>query len=291
MGTRRVFAGTGGIELVATQRGEGRRSVLFLHGGGQTRHAWDKPAREVAASGWRTVSLDQRGHGDSAWDEAGRYTFRDYADDAAAIGAAIAAEDGIAPVAVGASLGGIAALHTFAPQRRPVFGGIVLVDIIPRMDPRGVAHVQGFMAARAREGFASVEEAADAVAAYLPHRPRPRSLEGLRKNLRLHGDGRWRWHWDPRFLDGPANVNTDWSAIEAELEAAARVLAVPLLLVRGGASELVSPEAAKEFLSLVPHGRYVDIAEARHMVAGDRNDVFGDTILRFLTEAFDEITL
>ncbi len=286
MTARRIFSGAGGIQLAATVRGDGPRSVLFLHGGGQTRHAWDKVARELAGQGWRTVALDQRGHGDSAWDEQGRYTFRDYADDAALVGAALAAEDGVLPVAVGASLGGIAALHTFAAAREPVFRGIVLVDIIPRMDPQGVSHVQGFMAARAQEGFASVEEAADAVAAYLPHRPRPRSLDGLKKNLRLHPDGRWRWHWDPRFLKGPATINTDWAAIEAELEDAARGLAVPLLLVRGGASELVSPEAAHAFLALVPHGRYADIAEARHMVAGDRNDVFGDTVLSFLAAEF-----
>ena len=46
-------------------------------------------------------------------------------------------------------------------------------------------------------------KAAQAVAEYLPQRPRPKSYEGLKKNLRLSPDGRWRWHWDPRFLDGP----------------------------------------------------------------------------------------
>ncbi|MDQ4136196.1 MAG: alpha/beta hydrolase, partial [Pseudomonadota bacterium] len=136
------------------------------------------------------------------------------------------------------------------------------------------------------DGFASVEEAADAVAAYLPHRPRPTSLDGLKKNLRHHPDGRWRWHWDPRFLDGPRAVHAEWERVERDAEAIARSLSVPTLLVRGGQSELVSQEAAEEFLTQVPGADYVDVAEARHMVAGDRNDVFGDAILGFLRTHF-----
>ena len=55
-----------------------------------------------------------------------------------------------------------------------------------------------------------------------------------------------------------------------------------MLLVRGGSSELVTADAAAEFLALAPGADYVDVAEARHMVAGDRNDVFADAMIRFL---------
>jgi pimeloyl-ACP methyl ester carboxylesterase len=158
----------------------------------------------------------------------------------------------------------------------------VLVDITPRVDLTGVAKVQGFMRTHARDGFASVEEAADAVAAYLPHRPRPRSTEGLKKNLRLHPDGRWRWHWDPRFLDGRRPVDGRRTEIEDRLIAAARSLKIPALLVRGGASELVQEEHAREFLELVPHARFADVSGARHMVAGDKNDQFAAAIMDFL---------
>jgi len=283
--TNRFFVGASRNRLAATAAGEGPRAALLLHGGGQTRHAWGRTARRLAARGWRVVALDQRGHGDSDWVEDGAYSFRDFGADAAAVARALAAETGAAPVAIGASLGGIASLLALG-ERPDVFRGLVLVDIVPRMDPRGVDHVQGFMRARAAEGFASVEEAADAVAAYLPHRPRPTSLDGLRKNLRLGPDGRWRWHWDPRFLDGPRAVNADWDEAQALLDAAQRRLAVPTLLVRGGGSELVTPEAAREFLELVPSAEYEDVAEARHMVAGDRNDAFGDAVERFLDARF-----
>ncbi len=188
-------------------------------------------------------------------------------------------------MAAGASLGGIASLLASGEDPRAI-AGLVLIDVTPRMDPGGVDKVQGFMRSHAGQGFASIEEAADAIAAYLPHRPRPKSLTGLRKNLRQGEDGRWRWHWDPRFLDGPRQVSCEAEEAERRLVAAAGALRAPTLLVRGGASELVHPEHAEEFRRLAPHAEFVDIAEARHMVAGDRNDVFGDAVIDFMRRHF-----
>jgi pimeloyl-ACP methyl ester carboxylesterase len=282
----RTFHGVDANRLVASEMGPSGRPVLLLHGGGQTRHAWSRTARRLAEQGWHCVLLDQRGHGDSDWVEGERYAFPDFAADAAAVAVQIAREQGRRPVAIGASLGGIAALLALGGGDPPPFAGLVLVDIVPRMDPDGVDHIQNFMRARAADGFASVEEAAEAVAAYLPHREKPKSLDGLKKNLRLHRDGRWRWHWDPAFLDGPRSVNTDWEQVESRLIAASRALSVPTLLVRGGSSELVTPEAAREFLGWAQRAEYVDVADARHMVAGDRNDVFAAAIVDFLSRRF-----
>ncbi len=284
----RTYRGAGGDALVATRRGGEGRPVLLLHGGGQTRHAFAGAARRLAEHGFTSIAVDQRGHGDSDWIESGAYAFHDYAADAVAVAAEVQAEHGIAPVAVGASLGGIAALlaSSSAPE---AFSGIVLVDVTPRMDPAGVDKVQGFMRARAVEGFASVEEAADAIAAYLPHRPRPKSLEGLAKNLRHGEDGRWRWHWDPRFLDGPRSVDHAREAVEASLVAAAAALRVPALLVRGASSELVAEEHAREFMDLAPDAEMVDVAGARHMVAGDRNDAFTEAVIAFLYRRFSNV--
>jgi len=160
---------------------------------------------------------------------------------------------------------------------------LVLVDVTPRVDSAGIDKIQGFMRAHG-EGFGSVAEAAEAVAAYLPHRPRPRSHEGLKKNLRLHADGRWRWHWDPRFLDGRRPVDGRRAETEERLIAAARGLKIPAMLVRGGSSELVQEEHAREFLELVPHARFADVSGARHMVAGDKNDQFAAAIMDFLED-------
>ncbi len=281
-----IFTGAEGNRLRADVFGEHGRPVLLLHGGGQTRHAWRNTAGQLARAGWVAYALDQRGHGDSDWVESGAYTFGDFAADAAAVADELAARDGTRPVSIGASLGGIASLMAEGTAQRegrePVFAILVLVDVTPRVDGDGVAKIRGFMGARAREGFATVAEAAEAVAAYLPHRPRPRSHDGLRKNLRLHPDGRWRWHWDPRLLDGTRTDPKEVAQREELLTQAARGLKTPVLLVRGGSSEVVGEEHLREFLTVVPHAQYADVAGARHMVAGDRNDRFAAAMLAFL---------
>ncbi len=274
--------GAGGVTLAADAWGSpSAPPVLLLHGGGQTRHSWGSTARALAADGWYALALDLRGHGDSAWAPDGDYSFDAFVADLRVVLAGLARP----PVLVGASLGGITSLLAEGESERPVAAALVLVDVVPSLDREGVQRILEFMHA-GKGGFASLDEAADSIAEYLPHRPRPSDLSGLRKNLRLHGDGRYRWHWDPRFLTGDrrpaATRNPD------RLRAAARAVGVPTLLVRGRKSELVTAEGVREFLALVPHARFVDVAEAGHMVAGDRNDVFTEAVREFLGEPSDE---
>ncbi len=280
-----AYEGADGNRLVASVFEGKRQPVLLLHGGGQTRHAFDGPCRRLAQAGFESITVDQRGHGDSGWPPDGAYSFTDFGRDVEALARAIRAETGRAPVAAGASLGGIAALLA-AGSGPAVLAGLILIDVTPHLDPAGVDKVQGFMRTHVADGFATIEEAADAIASYLPHRPRPKSLAGLRKNLRHDPDGRWRWHWDPRFLDGPRPILAEAELVERALVDAASRLTVPALLVRGAQSELVAREHADEFLTLAPHAEFVDIADARHMVAGDRNDVFGDAIVSFMARRF-----
>ena len=283
-----TLTGAEGNKLVADVFGDGGDVVALLHGGGQTRHAWRRTAEIMARFGMTAYAIDQRGHGDSEWVPSGAYAFLDFAADARAIAHELAKRHGKRVALAGASLGGISALTAEGVAAKagepPLFRALVLVDITPRVDMSGVAKVQGFMREHAHEGFATVEEAADAVAAYLPHRPRPRSNEGLKKNLRLHPDGRWRWHWDPKFLDSRKPDDMNRGDRERTLTEAARSLKIPTLLVRGASSELVTEEHAKEFLALVPHASYADVAGARHMVAGDQNDQFSDAIMTFLKD-------
>lgn len=257
--------------------------VVFLHGGGQTRHAWNNTARRIAESGLRAITIDQRGHGESAWVESGNYTFADFALDATAIARQVGERFRTRPAVVGASLGGLAALAAELHDG-PLFESLVMVDITPRMDLDGVMKVQGFMGARLDEGFGSLDEAADAIAAYLPHRKRPKSLAGLAKNLRLSPDGRYRWHWDPAFMTGARNINLNARELMEELTRRLPSLHVRTLLVRGMQSELVQEAYAKEFVERAPAASYVDVGGAGHMVAGDRNDVFSDAVLEFLAD-------
>lgn len=289
--TRRIIPAAATLQgaarnhLVGEVYGESGPAVLLLHGGGQTRHAWRNTAEEIVRAGMTAYAVDQRGHGDSDWVEDGAYSFFDFAADAAALAATLTHHSGSLPIVIGASLGGISSLLAQGEAQttgRELFSAIVLVDITPRVDMSGVDKIQGFMRAHAKEGFATVADAADAVARYLPHRERPRSHEGLKKNLRLHADGRWHWHWDPRFIDGPRAVGGERHAVEAAMIKAARGLKIPALLVRGAGSELVKEAHVREFLELVPHAEYADVSGARHMVAGDRNDEFSAAIMTFL---------
>lgn len=274
---RREWSGAGGLRLTGDVVGDpAGQPVMLLHGGGQTRHAWGELVEVLAARGYLAVNVDLRGHGESEWSPGGLYPLDVFAADVRAI----AAQLGRAPVLVGASLGGLASLLAEAEVERSIARAVVLVDIAHRLEPEGVTRILTFMAARAQAGFASLEEAADAVAAYLPHRKRPRDLAGLARNLRLGADGRWRWHWDPRFLDG--GQAEDPARASERLHAAARALRVPTLLVRGRLSDVLSEEGAREFLALVPQARYADVGDAAHMVAGDRNDAFNAAILDFL---------
>ncbi len=128
-------------------------------------------------------------------------------------------------------------------------------------------------------GFENLEQAADAIAAYLPHRPRPTNLEGLKKNLR-HREGRWFWHWDPAFLEPVEGA--EFLRVE-QLEQAAADLGVPILLIRGKLSDVVSMEGVTAFLAKVPHAEFVELSDAGHTAAGDDNDAFSDAVVAFVT--------
>lgn len=252
--------------------------VLLLHGGGQTRHAWGTAASAFAAAGRYALSLDLRGHGDSDWSPDGVYGF-----DRLAADVRVVVEDlGSLPAIVGASLGGLAALVAIGETTDPVASALVLVDVAPRIEQAGREKIGNFMRGGMR-GFDSLEDAADSIAAYLPHRPRPKDLSGLKKNLRQRGDGRWYWHWDPRFTANREGVDGQAGFVRHErLVEAARHVTIPTMLVRGRMSDIVSDESVRELRELMPHAEVVDVAGAGHMVAGDKNDAFNDVVIDFV---------
>jgi pimeloyl-ACP methyl ester carboxylesterase len=270
------FSGSGPIELAADAVGRwDGPPCLLLHGGGQTRHAWGGTTRALAGAGFLALPLDQRGHGESDWAPDADYSPDAYAADLRSVLEQI----GRPTALVGASLGGLASLLAAGEPPGTLCSALVLVDVTPRIDPGGRERIGRFMSAHS-DGFTSLEEAADAVAAYLPHRPRPADVSGLARNLRLEEDGRFHWHWDPAF------VTSNWPPRRHQsperFERAASAVDVPILLVRGARSEVVTEESARAFLRAAPSAEYVDVADAAHMVAGDRNDVFTDAVLDFL---------
>ena len=272
------FIGHNGIDIVADVGGsDDGLPVILLHGGGQTRHSWKRLAQVLIKNGCRVTNVDQRGHGDSAWAADGDYDMSAFVGDLLNI---IATQPS-PPMVVGASMGGVAALLAVGDSPTPIARGVALIDIVPKVEAAGGEAILKFMGAHP-EGFATLDDAADTVSAYLPHRPRPATNDGLMKNLRKGEDGRLHWHWDPKIIHGQRKDRHE--EFRQRMEVAARNLRVPTLLVRGGKSDLVSLEGAKHFLELVPGASFVDVQGAAHMVAGDMNDVFNKAIVDFIKE-------
>lgn len=172
---------------------------------------------------------------------------------------------------------------------RGIVGAIVLVDIIPRLEFQGARRVVSFMAANP-DGFCTLDEAAEVIAVYNPHRARPDNVDGLRKVLQQRQDGRWISRWDPAFihsnfdfLRGEPNTGTEqFDAISNLLIDGARRVTAPTLLVRGLLSDVVSQATVDEFKQLVPHAETVDVSGTGHMIAGDDNDASTAAVTDFL---------
>ena len=154
---------------------------------------------------------------------------------------------------------------------------IVLVDVVPHADASGVARVQEFMRARP-DGFESLEEMADEIARYQPHRRRPRNLETLMKNARRDSNGRFRWHFDPAF----ATKDLELDRRQERLDTALKAIDSPMLLVRGMLSDVLTDEGVASFQALRPDAECVTVSDAAHMVAGDQNDAFTEVVAEFL---------
>ncbi|NII12106.1 alpha/beta hydrolase [Oleiagrimonas sp. C23AA] len=251
-----------------------QRSVLFAHGFGQTHQAWAGSMQALADTGMHCVGFDARGHGLSDRQPGGDYAMRTFIDDLDAMARAQAQP----PVLIGASMGGLLGLAVAGECSSPPFSALVLVDITPRWRPEGVARILSFMRAYP-DGFASLEEAAEAVAAYMPHRAATKTHAQLSPLLREGADGRLRWHWDPALLD---TVAEQGEAHQPRLMEAARAIRMPVLLLSGGRSEVVGEDHVQEFMQLVPHARHVQLPAATHMVAGDANDAFTREITKFV---------
>lgn len=246
--------------------------VLFFHGGGQSRRSWTGAARRVGAAGYRAYSVDLRGHGGSDWAADGDYLLDAFGRDVEAL-----LDWFDRPVAlVGASRGGQSAL--VGGSRRPGKVALAMVaDVAPLLRDEGVDDMRSFFAASAG-GFATVDEAADALAEHL-HLPRRSDVAGLEKTMRRGDDGRLYWQWDPLTVS-PEFLNPPSEGLA--LEHAAARMKDPVVLVRAELSTIVTDESEALFRQLTPHLEVVLARGVGHMVTGDRNDAFADTLLDYL---------
>jgi len=266
-----------GLEIATSSWGsENDPLVVLMHGGGQTRHAWGVTGEKLGTSGFHVLSMDLRGHGDSDWHSDGDYSIESYKSDLVSI---LNQLDKPASL-VGASLGGMVAMSLASDlKNKKLTTALVMVDIGLYPNEAGANQVVNFMKSGGK-GFATLDEVSKAISGYLPHRKRPRDNRGLEKNLRLKEDGRYYWHWDPRFLEGKG---TEREEGQKELNIKnSQNIDVPTLLIRGALSNVVTQEDVDDFLFAIPHAEFEEIDKADHMVAGDRNDIFAASAIKFL---------
>ena len=251
--------------------------ILLLHGGGQTRHSWNATAEKITQVDGCAITMDLRGHGDSDWSHGGDYELSDFSEDVAFLIDTLE----IQPSLVGASLGGLVGIYLEGRYSPGSISALVLVDIVPNINVLGAEKIKDFMLEHSKTGFTSLSEVADILSEYNPHREKSSDLEGLKKNLRKRGE-KWFWHWDPLFISSErGKENPDMRNPELLNELCSNI-SVPMLLVRGKLSDLVTEIQVREFLERFPEASFADVSGAGHMVVGDKNDAFANEVIEFL---------
>lgn len=258
---RQGFVTINGLRMRYLEWGDAAAPPLvLLHGGGQSAHTWDALCLAMAPR-FRCIALDQRGHGDSQWSEAGQYAWADHARDIAAFVDALSIEQ---PIVVGMSMGGVNGI-AFAASHPDRLRALVCVDIGPEAQFEPVDRLmRGLGGYRT---FASPEEAAARMARMGARRDPALLRDTLALNLRRHEDGMWTWKYDPRTLVGL--TAKDIMDARRPLWDVLHRITCPVLVARGADSEIFSDEDARRFAEALPAGRWLTVPRARHSVQTD----------------------
>jgi pimeloyl-ACP methyl ester carboxylesterase len=278
--SHRVTGGHGNALHVLEWSTEGVPMVL-LHGHGNEAHLWDDFVPTVSEH-YRVLAVDQRGHGDSGWDAEGRYDSNTMADDLEAILEHFEIDRF---VLIGFSMGGRVSM-AFAGRHPERLAGLVLVDIAPELDARGIARIGNEMSEQRAPVFTSVEEYARMLSLNYPA-GQPAAIQRMAKyGLRQREDGLFELKMDPNLrgerADTPEAKDAEEAFIQHQWDALAKITC-PTLVVRGAASDILSPDTAdKRVDEVLQNGTLAVIPQAAHSVATDNPEAFQQAVAKFV---------
>lgn len=273
--------GSHGLSLHGLRWSQEGTPFVMLHGFGNDVHVWEDFAPEVAPY-YRTLALDLRGHGDSDRDPEGRYDYPFHVEDLEAATGSLGIER---MVLVAHSFGGRVAM-LYAAAHPEQMAGLVLVDTGPEFDERGTGRIRSDTSRRRDQSFASVDEYAQLIDRNYSSATRAAKKRLVDNGLRRTEDGRYERKTDPKFYAGREDLSAEeqakrskamtermWKALES--------IACPCLVVRGAASDVMSPEIADRMVDTLPNGELALVSQASHSVMLDNPEEFATVLKRF----------
>ena len=246
----------------------GAPPILLLHGTNQSSHSWDLVSLALATS-YHVFALDQRGHGDSEWSRELDYSTMAMAEDAIAFARDRKLKR---PIVIGHSMGGRVAL--LAALREPDLArALVLVDSGPEMNTSGGRTIRNFI--HNNREFDNIDQFIDNVVAYDPYRKREHVERTVKYNMFQRADGKYVSKNDHRRL-ADSRTTIDLGDVSA--------LPHPVLVVRGGNSNVFTDEAGERLVGTLPDARLVTVPNCGHNVHSQNTPGFLAAVKPFLDE-------
>ena len=281
--TSRRIAGAHGIDLHMLEWSREGVPVVLLHGFSNECRIWGDLG-PLLAPYYHVVGLDQRGHGDSSWDPEAQYDVDDMTDDLECVLEALEFER---LVLVGHSMGGRVSTN-FGGRHPERLAGLVLVDIGPELDARGPMRMRQEVSSHQAPRFGSVEEYAGIVSHNYPASSPEATLRMARDELKPGDDGLYELKMDPALRGAMASRGSDAQLlakeeemIQRQWEALAKI-PCPTLVVRGAASDFLSPEIADKMVEeVIPNAQLAVVPQAGHSVMTDNPEGFCHVVTDF----------
>ena len=247
--------------------------LVLLHGVGQTCHTWDLFAAAMSPH-FHVMAFDQRGHGDTDWAPDKDYSRKTMVKDAEGFTTALGLDRFFL---TGMSMGGANSL-SFTGQNPDRVKALVVVDVGPRVENKGVQNIRNFM--KDFREFDSLDDAAAVIHKFNPRRP----LEIIRKytvvyNLKQLPSGKWTWKYDTYFSEGHSRI--DVKQMQEELSTEVKKISCPTLLVKGAESDVLSLDGAQSLQESILGSEFALIPGAGHSVMGDNPPAFEAAVREF----------